>query len=276
MTVGSERETRFHAFLRERSLSRRSFTVDDVVAATGWSKPTVKTYLGKKVRRAGLLQDHGPGTFLVNLPSAFSEADFRRLMSQVAGDGEQETEDAWQRDVERIVEVGRARLYRLSEPLASRVLDALRQMVVPAASPNPVADAAASEDSLAVVAAWIQTLPYVAREPAAAIAASTLEARPPVLADAVRGHLAAAEAAQHHNEFVDLAGCRAIAWRALQLIDRLGRLRGARLTIALVAVHYFALADDGEDDFASPSGFDDDAAVLDAAIRFLGVEEGPR
>lgn len=39
------------------------------------------------------------------------------------------------------------------------------------------------------------------------------------------------------------------------------------------AVRYFVLEEDADGDFSSPSGFDDDAAVMNAVARHLGRED---
>jgi hypothetical protein len=81
---------------------------------------------------------------------------------------------------------------------------------------------------------------------------------------------AAAERLEEAAETADLPVGRALAARCRDWLVRWTGLdtRGQRLV--QVAVRYFALADDGEDDLRTVFGLDDDREVLDAVARALG------
>lgn len=66
-------------FFQEKKASRQPFTIQDVMATTGWAKSTVATYQCKKwarhIRRQGNL-------FRVTGFDGFSEKDFIALQTQ--------------------------------------------------------------------------------------------------------------------------------------------------------------------------------------------------
>jgi uncharacterized membrane protein YkvA (DUF1232 family) len=85
-----------------------------------------------------------------------------------------------------------------------------------------------------------------------------------------RGHVEQALLAQARNSYVNASFAKAIA----DLVDSIVRdwdtwppdaqywLRGA--------IQYFVFSDDGEPDFASVIGFEDDAEVLNSCLRLIG------
>ena len=57
------------------------------------------------------------------------------------------------------------------------------------------------------------------------------------------------------------------------LLDTLPKPDEVELQLLHVACRYFVLSDDDEDDFESLVGFDDDALVVNAVSRTLGISE---
>lgn len=93
-----------------------------------------------------------------------------------------------------------------------------------------------------------------------------------LLAD-VHDHLEDSRAAHAENRLVNLRLSEAIR----QAIDRVGeqweRLpANARYWLG-GAFRYFAKSHDDEPDFSSPIGFEDDAEVLNACLRFAGLKD---
>ena len=89
------------------------------------------------------------------------------------------------------------------------------------------------------------------------------------LVSAIVAHLDAVEEAQRSNEFIDLEKARSVGHLAQQLADRLDGLPPQQRIIAAAAILYFVTSDDAEDDVGSSVGFDDDAEVLQSALRYL-------
>jgi len=88
-----------------------------------------------------------------------------------------------------------------------------------------------------------------------------------------RRHLNAAADAHQGNPFVNLR-------LATALFDTIARVTMVWETLAphvrlwfAGAIVYFAASDDDEPDFTSPIGFDDDAEVLNACLRFAGYDD---
>ena len=79
---------------------------------------------------------------------------------------------------------------------------------------------------------------------------------------------------QTRHEFLDRSTADRIALQLDSLLSWLGahpNPDSARLIH--VAVRYFVEDDDGESDFDSPIGFDDDAEVVEAVARMLGQQD---
>ena len=74
------------------------------------------------------------------------------------------------------------------------------------------------------------------------------------------------------RELFDHARGLRVAESCAALLDRWGTLSGDDQRIAQAAVRYFLRQRDGEDDFESVTGFDDDAAVMNAALEHLGFD----
>lgn len=80
--------------------------------------------------------------------------------------------------------------------------------------------------------------------------------------------------AAREKEFVDVDLADHIADACLELLD--GVTKGApqvERRLVQVAIRYFVEEEDADDDMASIFGFDDDAAVLNAVLNYLGRED---
>lgn len=93
------------------------------------------------------------------------------------------------------------------------------------------------------------------------------------LLEAAQQHLEKANAAYTENRLVNIRLATAIVdvlsvlsqqWSTLP-VNSLYWLRGA--------FQYFAKSDDDEPDFRSPIGFEDDAEILNACLRFAGRDD---
>ena len=60
---------------------------------------------------------------------------------------------------------------------------------------------------------------------------------------------------------------------SLALLDAVESRPETDQRLAALAVQYFVLDDDGDDDLASPFGFDDDVEVFNAVVTELGLPE---
>jgi hypothetical protein len=88
-----------------------------------------------------------------------------------------------------------------------------------------------------------------------------------------RRHLNAAADAHQGNAFVNLR----LATALFDTIERVTKIwetlaPPVRLWFAGAIMH-FAASDDDEPDFTSPIGFEDDAEVLNACLRFAGYDD---
>jgi uncharacterized membrane protein YkvA (DUF1232 family) len=79
-------------------------------------------------------------------------------------------------------------------------------------------------------------------------------------------------AAAARNEFLDTRAASAIACRLSDLLDEWDALTSAHRAVLHAAVAYYVLREDAEDDLDSVLGFEDDVAVVNACLRFLGRE----
>lgn len=120
---------------------------------------------------------------------------------------------------------------------------------------------------------WVERLPSRAGSTLRRLARQTLEPDVPRLLAAIDAHEAAAERHLSQNEFLDIEKCRSLARLARALVHSLASLPEPRRRVATMAVCYFAVVHDSEDDFGSPIGFDDDEVVLRSAAELCGLEE---
>lgn len=80
------------------------------------------------------------------------------------------------------------------------------------------------------------------------------------------------KAAQEHA-FVDVALAARLKAVATALLERYSGLEGERRKWASAAIKYFLLRDDFRNGFTSPTGFEDDALVMNAVVTALGWPE---
>ena len=81
-------------------------------------------------------------------------------------------------------------------------------------------------------------------------------------------HLAAARAARDASPVVNLPLAEAIVDRIRRVSTAWPALPPASHSWLKAAIYYFVLTEDGEPDFTSPIGFEDDVDVLNACLRF--------
>ena len=80
------------------------------------------------------------------------------------------------------------------------------------------------------------------------------------------------KAAREHA-FVDVALAVRLKAAAAALLERYPALEGEKRKWASAAIKYFLLRDDFQNGFTSPTGFEDDALVMNAAVTALGWPE---
>lgn len=93
-----------------------------------------------------------------------------------------------------------------------------------------------------------------------------------VLAD-VRQHAKDAEAAHVRNRLVNVRLASAISNTVDEVAKRWEDLPTVARSWLAAAFLYFADCDDDEPDFTSPIGFEDDAEILNACLRFAKLDE---
>jgi hypothetical protein len=89
------------------------------------------------------------------------------------------------------------------------------------------------------------------------------------LAASLAKHLVAIRAATRRNEFVDVELGERVARSCAALLELWENLSVEGRALVAACVDYFAQQQDADDDFASPIGFEDDAAVVSAVARAL-------
>jgi uncharacterized membrane protein YkvA (DUF1232 family) len=77
-------------------------------------------------------------------------------------------------------------------------------------------------------------------------------------------------AAGRRNDFVDLELGERVAGSCRALVDGWAGYAPEQRQLVAAAVGYFATQHDADDDFSSPIGFEDDAAVVSAVAVALG------
>lgn len=132
MPVLKDREQKLFCFLHAWRDKGRPFTVANVIEATGYSAATVKTYLAKKLRRSDLVvSTEGGGAYLATIPRGYSEADFKRLMTQVVEDPLEEIQAApeWASYLTRVISFAEARRFRLTDEELGPLIARLKALV---------------------------------------------------------------------------------------------------------------------------------------------------
>ena len=72
------------------------------------------------------------------------------------------------------------------------------------------------------------------------------------------------------KEFFDQTTARRLTRISLRVLDAWGELDEEARVLAQAAIRYFVVSEDGDDDFESPTGLDDDDAVMKAVLQHLG------
>lgn len=94
-----------------------------------------------------------------------------------------------------------------------------------------------------------------------------------VLSDELQEYVEELDARSPHSEFFDDKTAKRIAslcWKLLDALPATPDKRQHRLT--QLAINYFVLAEDAQDDHHSLAGFDDDLQVVVAAIQELELD----
>lgn len=131
MSKLNQREQKLLNFLRDHTIRGVTFTVAELSAATEYSEATVRTYLGKKLRRAALVDATQDGHYAASVPATFSEDDFRRLMTQVAEDPLVDilVSAEWKSYLSKVVMHGEVKDFRLTQVEFDQLVVRLRNRV---------------------------------------------------------------------------------------------------------------------------------------------------
>ncbi|WP_214370455.1 hypothetical protein [Pseudonocardia sp. H11422] len=92
---------------------------------------------------------------------------------------------------------------------------------------------------------------------------------PEALIAQLERHLAEVRRAADDNEFVDVAQAEHLHLQLRRAVTGWADLDDGQRAILSEAVRYFVQTDDEENDLHSPIGFDDDAEMVEAALRRL-------
>lgn len=90
---------------------------------------------------------------------------------------------------------------------------------------------------------------------------------------AIDAHLARVRAAAEERDFVDLQLAVRIADVLTTLLDEASGYTARERALLGGAVRYFCQHDDVNSDLTSPTGFEDDAEILNAVSAYLGRPE---
>lgn len=91
--------------------------------------------------------------------------------------------------------------------------------------------------------------------------------------ESVEQHLRRVEDVALQRDFVDLALAREVGRVLGALLDDSDQYTARERALLAGAVRYFTDHDDVDGDLTSPTGFEDDAAILNAVCVFLGRPE---
>lgn len=87
---------------------------------------------------------------------------------------------------------------------------------------------------------------------------------------AIEAHIVRVRAAAEERDFVDLQLAVRIAEVLVALLDDAAGYTARERALLRGAVRYFCQHDDMSGDLTSPTGFEDDADILNAVITYLG------
>ena len=96
---------------------------------------------------------------------------------------------------------------------------------------------------------------------------------PQDLLSAARQHLDRTRAAHAANRLVNVRLAAAIVGVLEELFLTWSSLGSNQARWLRGAIHYYATSNDEEPDFQSPLGFEDDAEILNACLRFIGRKD---
>ena len=87
------------------------------------------------------------------------------------------------------------------------------------------------------------------------------------LRETMKAHLEHVRSAARDNEFVDAAEAIRLHMLLAEALESWSLLDADQREVLADAVHYLVQTDDEEDDLRSPIGFEDDAEVVEAALK---------
>jgi uncharacterized membrane protein YkvA (DUF1232 family) len=93
------------------------------------------------------------------------------------------------------------------------------------------------------------------------------------LLSAARQHLEQTRAAHARNRMINVRLASAIVNVLGGVVGTWDTINGKAGWWLRGAMYYFAISDDDEPDFQSPIGFEDDAEILNACLRFAGRDD---
>ncbi len=89
----------------------------------------------------------------------------------------------------------------------------------------------------------------------------------------IDAHLARVTAVADQRDFVDAALANTVAVVLRQLLAQADQYTGRERALLAGAIRYFADKDDVNSDLASPTGFEDDAEIVNAVCAYLGRDD---
>jgi hypothetical protein len=118
----------------------------------------------------------------------------------------------------------------------------------------------------------VEALPEQARAP---FIASWPDAPDEVehLRSRISGHAVATHGAASRNDAVDLSLSLRIAGRLREAVDDWNALTTAQRSAVQAAIGYYALSADADDDLHTLMGFEDDAAVANIVLAWIGRDD---
>lgn len=96
---------------------------------------------------------------------------------------------------------------------------------------------------------------------------------PDELLSAAKQHLEHTRTAHAENRMINVRLASAIVTVLHSIVSKWDSMPGQAGWWMKGAIHYFATNNDDEPDFQSPIGFEDDAEILNACLRFAGCNE---
>lgn len=90
------------------------------------------------------------------------------------------------------------------------------------------------------------------------------------LLTAARQHLEGTRTAHSANRLINIRLAAAIVAVLEELVGNWNAMDANQIWWLRGAMHYFAISNDDEPDFQSPLGFEDDAEILNACLKFVG------